>query len=337
MKYIIATIVCLTTKFLYAQSNVANLNNVPILLHPSLVGSNESKRAAIAYGVGNSNIGNDRLNVISLDKYQTNYLNLSYDQMWKKVGSGIGAYMNASAIPNQSGATYDYLEPYSKLRSGQWAMGLAFAPKYIIMKRNVPDQVRFTWSPSLSINVNRHWAHRSVDIPENNNHDLIAYSSKHNYHHQTINVLLGGMLNSKTLLLGATVGYGNFYVFNMYKAVNQEGQSNAMIHSYLDYSAIVGLSFPRKDKSLLGFSYTLRLTGARLLNNPNFYKKDHVTLYGNMNLRIWKIVTGISSGSFNNSIYIGYKAKNWKASIGIRRAGYNSSYSFGETIFSYNF
>lgn len=336
MKYIIAVFVGITNAFLCAQNNVANLNNVPVLLHPSLVGSSEGKRATVAYGVGNSSIGKDKVSIWGLDGVETNYLNLSYDQMWKKTGSGIGGYINVSSVPNQSGATSDYMEPYSKLKSAQWASGIAFAPKYIIMKKGVPDQIRFTWSPSLSVNYNRHWAIRSIEVPENNNDYLVAYTSKDNYYHQTINAQLGGLLNNKTLLLGATMGYSNYQ--SSYKIVSSKSDGNdaSFKGNYLDYAATIGISFPRKEKSLLGFSYTLKFAGSHYLGKVSGIG-NRINLYGNINLRIWKIVTGFSSGSFNNSIYIGYKAKKWKATIGIRKTGYDKSYSFGETIFAYNF
>src|SRR6478752_1812123 len=107
MKNKICSILLIINSICYGQVGLASLNQIPILLHPSMIGSNEGKRISGAYSVSLDRFG-------SYYDYQKNNYTISGEWLSKRLGSGLGGYINFAKIPNQSGATYNYMAPYSK-------------------------------------------------------------------------------------------------------------------------------------------------------------------------------------------------------------------------------
>jgi hypothetical protein len=338
MKKLIVIFVALATINTYAQVTVANLSQVPSALHPSMVGSTGNKRLTAAYGVGNSSRWidygfNGRFFYNYKNLLQNNFT-LSYDQMLKKLGSGIGGYLNYGYVPTQSGVIYNYLDPYTVTRSRMFSAGVSFAPKYNIMKKKKPDEVRFTWSPSIAFTFYNDKYTSSTDIPMNNSASLFPRNDFEYYRRNVFSAELGGLINSKRLLLGATLGYKTDHkaFLNSASAINDSNMIRVN-SSKISTSLMFGISFPKKENSFLGYSFTEKLIMYGFKNNL------FVGTYANHNLRIWKVLVGVAGSSYygnrNISIYLGYKAKNWKVTVG--GAKYNHEWSFGETTFVYTF
>lgn len=88
MKKTILYLITLFNIICKAQGVVASLNQVPILLHPSMVGSSQNKRVAAVY---QNNKG---------ELFYEHNMTLVYDQIWKKLGSGLGGYLDFNKAPN---------------------------------------------------------------------------------------------------------------------------------------------------------------------------------------------------------------------------------------------
>lgn len=356
MKKTIFLTLCILLSTTYAQVGVASLSQTPILLHPSMVGSSQSKRASVVYGVSECNDIKPSSQVYTYvanpspefpftknEYYLKNNFTATYDQIWKKLGSGIGGYVNYAFVPTQSGSKYSYKDEYTKLKANFINLGASFAPKYTIMKKKDPNEVRFTWSPSISIDFSTNTYKYNENIPANNPNELIGKQLNFKTNNTLTRITLGGLLNSKRLILGATLGYQNDnYTRNYSTSYTDTTFYDNKNHNigYLKGSALFGISFPKREKSLVGFSYTTKIS---LANSKYITQKSNRLgiddSYGNMNLRIWNCFVGYSQSwnyfNINRNLYVGYKAKNWKASVGVVR--YNNNWSVGETSFMYTF
>lgn len=321
---------------LSAQVGLSNYSQAPMLIHPSLVGSSGGRRASVAFGRMDDGI-------IYSSTSKSYYSNLYYDQLWKKLGSGIGGYFNVSKMPNDKG--YENLLPYVRSRKHSMAMGVSIAPKYTLMSKKKPDKIRFTLSPSLSLNYNFAYTHLDINIPANNAKglatDTTSYYNKFNH----FTASAGGLLNSKVIMLGLALNY--VLVNHQVKAQNtdlDEYYNTTMPRRHLFSTSVVfGFSLPRRENSLLGFSFVTKRS--ILLNASGNLQRFTNPSYGNMNLRVWKILFGTSMASSPvrsyEGLYLGYKAKKWKATVGLNHAQIYGSdtapYYFGETTFMYNF
>lgn len=206
--------------------------------------------------------------------------------------------------------------------------GISFAPKYNIMKKDLPNEVRFTWSPSISIDYsNQVFIYDTekfiIDFDSSLSKDFLA-----DKRHHSGRVNIGGLLNSKRLLLGAAISY-NMRNYSYYYDLQKR---------YLSYMLMAGYSFPKNDNSMFGLS-VLGKTQLKIQDSNQFVSSrlKFLQIYLNFNLRIWKIFTGWSSGMY---YYAGYKAKNWKASTCItfyKDLTGKYAMGFSETTFSYTF
>ncbi|MFN8437465.1 MAG: hypothetical protein U0V72_07470 [Cytophagales bacterium] len=325
----------ITTK---AQVTVANLQNVPSALHPSMVGSAGNKRVTASYGVGifdkYFNYGYKSSNHYGNSRLEQNNFTISYDQLLKKIGSGIGGYLNYGYIPKQSGAEYTYVEPYTSTSYHMFSSGISFAPKYNIMKKKNPEEVRFTWSPSIALSYFYNKYSFTTLIPENNTAELTPYNNQELYKKNVFSTEIGGLINSKKLMLGATIGYVKYNTINTNTYVSEDISSYTKLNkSKLRTSLLFGMSFPKKENSLIGYSFTYKLA-------IDWYNKSNLVLmYGNHNLRISKFIIGYAGSgifqNYSNSLYVGYKVKNWKLTIGCTKS--NKHWTLGETSFVYTF
>lgn len=337
MKKLIVIFVALATIYTYAQVTVANLSQVPSALHPSMVGSTGNKRLTAAYGVGTSSrwrdYGLNGRDFSDTKQFQQNNFTLSFDQMVKKIGSGIGGYFNYGYVPKQSGAFYDYLEPYTVTRSRIFSAGVSFAPKYNIMKKKKPDEVRFTWSPSVALAFYHKKYSVSENIPVNNPAELVPRNDKELFRRNIFSAELGGLINSKRLLLGATVGYKTYHLAFQNTRYSIDSSIFRDNVSRVTTSLLFGISFPKKENSFVGYSFTYKV----MLFG---FKRPMIDgYYGNHNLRVWNFIIGSSGSSiynnYSNYYYLGYKTKNWRVTVGATK--YNHEWSFGETTFVYTF
>lgn len=348
MKNTFLTIVAMATINTFAQVGVPNLSQAPMLMHPSMVGSNGGKRIAVVYGNGTYSVNNnqfkgqirhdnakdiyyfpqpDRDSRIQLFSwYQKSNFLISYDQLSKKLGSGLGGYFNYSIVPKQASAFNEYQSTFSSFLQYNANIGLSFAPKYIIMGKEDPSRIKYTWSPSISLNYQFFNAKESLLISDGNKAELtpIDYLKKEKV--QSFDLNVGGLLNSSSWILGGTVGYG-FDKLNNHHHLKRLGTDNQInstdfVH-HVRVSGCVAQSFPRREKSLLNFTPKLKLNFAFPFGKQPF---DYSPYNGNatnicLDFRAWNILFGFSTigGNYNShsSIYLGYKTQNWKAILGI--------------------
>lgn len=121
----------------HAQLPFHQVTQVPLLVNPSLAGSKAQKRIAMA--------GSFYSRKLMLSELQTRSTLLSYDQLVKKIGTGVGFYFLHHRIHETI---------TSRLNSGtdisDFSVGLAFAPKYnVYHNKNTFDKIKFTISPSV--------------------------------------------------------------------------------------------------------------------------------------------------------------------------------------------
>lgn len=316
-----------------------------------MVGSCSTKRVSSVYGVSFKN------------GYEQNNFTITYDQLSKKIGSGMGGYVNCGYIPTQSGASKSYLAPYSQQKSHYINCGISFAPKYNFMKKSNPDEIRFTWSPSISFNYSNFYNHNRVFVPDNNTDDLLPRI--HNYYNldHSTELTLGGLLNNKSLLLGLTLSYFSTHTdtkidyndFNntSYQASVKEPRDGTKTN------VLLGVVFPKNENSDFGGSVIFRYglyhkVGA--INNTES-RRGVDNSYLGFNLRFKRILLGICTTAFkrihsydyndrtfypgNSTFYMGYKSKQWKVTISTTRyknfIDQTHKLAFGETTFSYTF
>ncbi len=348
MKNTFLTLVAIATFNILAQVGVPNLSQVPMLMHPSMVGSNGGKRMAAVYGngtfTGNNNQFKDQIrhdnavdiyhfpysnldNRIKLfDWYQKSNFLLSYDQLSKKLGSGLGGYINYSFVPNQGAAFNDYQSKYSSFSQHNANMGLSFAPKYTILDKDNPAEIKYTWSPSVSVNYQFFKANESLLISGDNPDTLTAIDYQKKEKVQSFDLNVGGLLNSSFWVLGGTVGYG-FDKLNNHHHLNRLGAQDQIAFTNFVHQArvsgCVARSFPRREKSLISFTPKFKVNYALPFGKQ---PKDFSPYTGNalnlcLDFRVWNILFGISGqgGAYDrySSLYLGYKTQNWKAILGL--------------------
>lgn len=316
---------------LWAQVGFANYSQAPMLIHPSLVGSSGGKRASVAYGQDN------RQSSMVPSEERLHYCNLYYDQLWKKMKAGFGVQFNM--------AKESYREWESSYKNRYLTAAFSWAPKFMIAKN--PNKIQYTWSPSLSVNYKYERESRTMEIPVNDPYGREPYYSLLKKSHQALRTNLGVMINNKIWMLGATFYHEMRYydnVFTYYLTDTAASHLKRYDDHVLGTNLMLGLSFPKKENSLIGFSTVLSIP---VWCSDRWYRTFYinyipprvttVSFYGNINLRVWRIFGGVA----NNTFYVGYKAKKWRATAGIGRTYIYPErvyrYYFGETTFMYNF
>ncbi|HTF81106.1 MAG TPA: hypothetical protein VL947_05260, partial [Cytophagales bacterium] len=254
--FVAAFLIFVALDSLAQYSSIININQVPMLLHPSFVGSTGGRRASAVFGLYDAD-GRSR---------DRKYYNLYYDQMWKRIGTGIGGYVNVHYRYVDGARDRRELNRYAQTRDGYVSGGIALAPKYTKLKNE--REILYTWSPSISLAYGHNNIRVKTDVPYNNPDGQIPWKGSSLYHHGVFSGTLGGMLNNKVWLVGATLQYesekqsnttytdytdtaGTYYYYN--------NGSESYTHRF-GGSVIVGLSFPKKEQSLLGISLVAKAT-----------------------------------------------------------------------------
>jgi hypothetical protein len=140
----------LVAKHSWAQSSFAQVNQLPLQMNPSLSGGKEKKRLSLGW------------NTLQTDQKQESNYAFGYDQVVRKLGSGIGVYYSfhdqkndklgenwKPLVPNDISGL-NYLASYQ-----QHLAGICIAPKFNIMSRNNPTKIRYTFSPSLFVEMGK--------------------------------------------------------------------------------------------------------------------------------------------------------------------------------------
>ncbi len=156
-----------------AQSYFAQANQVPLLLNPSLAGAKEKKRLALGWNTAKGS-----------QKQESNYA-FGYDQVIRKIGSGIGAYYTFHDQKNDHLAENwkpllpsevvgaNYLASYQ-----QYLAGVCIAPKFNIMSRTNPNKIKYTFSPSIFVEMGKE-TRTSIDQFSSRTYQSTLYSVEH--------------------------------------------------------------------------------------------------------------------------------------------------------------
>jgi hypothetical protein len=345
MKSTICTTLLITSSICSGQ--VGNLSQIPILLNPSLVGSAGVHRAGIVFGTSRCSWGYDPYEKREENSTKRN-LSISYDLLSKRLGTGLGAFLSFSDIAKHRDNQIEDIK-YKSLKSNYWSVGVAFAPKYSRKKESNVNKIKYTWSPSLSIGLD--YNKTFIDNFEYTGIYFVAPPSNNTVHNTALrtNITLGGLFNSKMIMLGAMASYmsvitkvsSNF----TYETVYYE--NDKIPRNYFKANVLAGYTFPTKEGSLLGGSIITRYGWGTKMGtiSESEIRARFTDLYFALNLRIKSFLLGncITSTDENHSriFYIGYKAKSWKATTGITvykdAETRKNVLNFGETTFSYTF
>lgn len=329
MKTPFLTIVILFLSNSYAQVGIANIAQAPILLHPSMVGSAGVPRANLIYS-------RTREHLFSPTTINSGMV--SYDKLSKKLGSGLGAYLGYAKETAK-----DHLMKYEYYRYNFFRAGLAFAPKYTKLDIDNPNEVKYTFSPSLAVELGYNdllskfeYDGRFIISPRTNNYVKKSMFLTH--------TSLGGLFNSKSWLLGATVSH-IFMNPKLYTS-SKEGDSTYIIstktpqHS-VNTSVILGYTFPRNENSTFGASIVGKFSPFRIILTPKTKTYGPDFEYVGLNVRVKRVLLGYAYSGYAPTIYLGYKAKKWKAtagvSWGVRLRDLSYAWTIGEATFSYLF
>lgn len=133
-----------------SAQNFAQVNQLPLQLNPSLAGSKGKKR--ISAGV----------NKISNEQSTERNIALGYDQLSKKLHAGIGIYYlnyknDSHLITNEIKPVIPEQISNKKFYSQktQQYLGVCIAPKYNIYYKNIPKKIKYTFSPSVCIEMGK--------------------------------------------------------------------------------------------------------------------------------------------------------------------------------------
>ena len=157
----------------HGQTPFAQVNQLPLLLNPSLAGSKEKKR--ISFGI----------NGLSQDRSTYSNLAIGYDQMSRKISSGLGVYFLYRNLKDKSmtrdAQTYlpDQLSHQKFFNEQkQYLIGFCVAPKYNIKSAKNHHQSKYTFSPSLFFELGKTINLSIVNFNARNLAEII-YSSDH--------------------------------------------------------------------------------------------------------------------------------------------------------------
>ena len=140
----------LVAKHSCAQSSFAQVNQLPLQMNPSLAGGKEKKRLSLGW------------NTLQMNQKQESNYAFGYDQVLRKLGSGIGVYYSFHDQKNDKlGENWKPFVPadisgLSFLASYQQHLaGICIAPKFNIMSRNNPTKIKYTFSPSIFVEMGK--------------------------------------------------------------------------------------------------------------------------------------------------------------------------------------
>ncbi|WP_157446844.1 hypothetical protein [Cytophaga aurantiaca] len=317
-----------STQFIFAQIPFVQANQLPLLLSPSMAGSKEQKRVSIGAN-----------NFISDDSKGSN-LAICYDQMIEKFGCGVGIYYLQNSFKDNL-ITDNYQFSFSEnIRNkkyytieNQKTLGICIAPKYNITYKNNPYKIKYTFSPSVFLelgnSVNTMLCNPIVE------HVYLHYDStnyyKYSYNNSSLRYGVGGQLNSKKLLLLGKLGitrnsYSEQISYATYaKSSNTESETQPISENSIFYSLQstfhIGYTFCKNPNTSLSFTpifgigiiHYFGLDAHYVQPNSNKYRyninPDQLTeinyLHASANMRFKKFLFGASYSKNQTSIYKG--------------------------------
>lgn len=244
---------------IYAQ-NFTQANQFPLQLSPSLAGGKEMKRISIGG------------NAVNYASNKTNAFAVSYDQISKKLHSGIGFYYfqdnNNEKITADSSLEALYSEKY-KMQKSNKTLGFCIAPKYNIYDKKIYGKIKYTFSPSIFLELGNEKYKESYGLKSTDYYST-AYSGANpngikqkdstllTYYQYNLNNLyirsgIGLLLNSENLILLSKI---SFSVIECNEQVTDHTSKNNSSHkqeSFFDKT-----SFMYSFEPTIHIGYTIR-------------------------------------------------------------------------------
>lgn len=334
----------------FAQAPFAQINQTPLLLNSSLAGSKEKKRIGLGWNTVRKEI-----------EKRDNYF-ISYDQVMRKWGSGVGVYYlhqnfrhDQGATPIPKGITTPYQYNYQINLAG-----IVIAPKFNVMNCSQPTKIQYTFSPSLLFEYANSVAYQNdrfysndyystlysvnhphgLKIKDSTLYSFDRYKTQANYYR----IGLGLLYNTENIVMHYQFRYINAQFKNTgaersFNDISQQSKIKTSSISYFSMNGIeqtlnVGITFPKKKGSV--FSFTPMIGAGYFF--PLFTQADVIFPtrwhYGHAsaNFRIAKVLLGAAYTQYSTSYYggtLGYQfpwlklMSTWNMGLGSQRLFYS--------------
>ncbi|WP_157446963.1 hypothetical protein [Cytophaga aurantiaca] len=257
-----------------AQTPFAQVNQLPLQLNPSMAGSKENKR--VSFG----------MNALNQDLSKYSNLAVGYDQMSRRLSSGIGAYFLYRNLKDNmmTSETQTYLPDQLSQKKyfndqKQYLAGFCIAPKYTIKSAKSHYKPKYTFSPSLFLEVGKTTNSSILNFNAKNCGEII-YSSDHpdgiqlkdsiisdyvqyNFSNNIIRSGIGLQLNSGKLLLLSKISFErsaynehtiiSTYSYNTKTEQQSESVSDAVLYS-IEPNINFSYSFSRSEHAAFVFT-----------------------------------------------------------------------------------
>lgn len=278
----------------FGQIPFAQANQLPLLFNPSNAGAKDKKRIALGWNNFNGKQGNE-----------TNYT-ASYDQFWKKLGTGIGGYyLHHSRNNDRKVAQWDNLStilPTKFLKESRLhIIGLCIAPKYKIMSKYNSNQIQYTLSPSFFLEYQYEITKRNRQLNTQEFHSTfysinhpnglplpidssISTFHRHQVKSHKFRTGFGIQLNSKNAIaLFRTLFESDialekvdqvyFHSRGDFKVLNSTNVPQRLYA--IEHNLTLGISFPKKPNTRFSFA---PLVGIGMKNYLNLAKSRNLKL-----------------------------------------------------------
>jgi len=282
----------------------SQINQTPLLYHPSFAGSTGKGRLA---WMGN------------MDNYNMKSSYLSYDNLWKEKGIGWGTSLLYSH--QSSDGSFD-------MKNNRIGANCYFSTKHVLLY-SIDEKPKYTLSPSLSLGYTFDRTSYDTDYLYYGNDKIIL-------DHQTWQATLGMLVNSENGYVGIT--YKNsLRVDDLKYAAYFEAQNYHHTAFLPSFSLVLAQTFFSRSKffRLTPSGYFQLNTVYKKSGNYSYSTTKDVTL--NLTANIMKIYLGAGYSSFlisNRNVFAGFQNEHIRMGGGY---GWNTDYAdikFYELSFS---
>lgn len=330
MKILVYSFLLFISSTLFAQE-FSQINQTPLLYHPSFAGSTGSGRLSYA---GNLSSYKKTGGMLEPSRAISNYL--AYDNLWKKKGLGWG--FSFLGKRSNSAATYlgepaEYYSYYGNFRWRYFNLGAnAYLSSKHVIRSSSDGRPKYTLSPSLSIG----YAYGRSKISSTSTPYGVESTSFGIYH--SAHLTAGLLFNTQYGYLG--MSYKNTWsTFSYFHSQYYEYSSPASIQP--TFSFVAARTFFSKvtdGKFSLTPSAYFEING--YYKKPNEWSTNTKSGVFNLTTNFWKFYVGaayMSLAQSNRNVFAGFQNDNIRTGIGY---GWNTdtpTLNFYELSFSYFF
>jgi len=320
---------------LYAQVQFAQVNQLPTLLSPSMAGSKEQKRIII--GVNNYTSNNETAG---------SNIAIGYDQMIKKIGCGIGVYYLQNNFKENLINENDLIKFPENTRKtkyytieNQKTTGICIAPKYNITFKDNPYKIKYTFSPSIFIELgkstntmlcNPSFEYKYTNTPVYYNWTEENYY-KYSYNNTFFRSGLGVQLNNKKLIVlgkiaftrnsySEQISYTTFLISTNTESETQPKTANSTFYA-VEPTLHLGYTFSKETNTSFAFTPILGIgiihyfnLDAQSIQSDSDKSRYNITqnelseinyVHASANARYKKLLFGAAYSYYQTSIYKG--------------------------------